>query len=224
MPENVIYTVITGDYDTPLVPCKPVNGFERVLVTDSPFGGDKPFRWFDRLVEIGKSYDSQRTQRKNKILFQDLFPDAGTVIYVDGNIVLSRPVHGLTRLLGDSDIALPTHPSRHCVYAEIKACRKLAKDSKGNLDKARKELEIKGVGHGEGVWATGVIVRRNNEATHRLMEDWWQLVDSTTLRDQITLPLAIKESEAKVKTLPGFRELGVSLRPHFNRRRTNASP
>ena len=58
-------------------------------------------------------------------------------------------------------------------------------------------------GHPEhfGLWANGFIVRRHNAATAALNERWWDLFQSGCERDQISFPVALRESGVGIETI-----------------------
>ena len=88
----VIYSVLTNGYDSvPPLPKALVQGAECYLVTDNPDTEiPKESAW--ELKIVPKEKDPHRHQRRLKLCFHELFPDADIAIYLDANIHLTHAI------------------------------------------------------------------------------------------------------------------------------------
>ena len=127
MKDIVVYTAITGSYDS----LKPVSELwardaDFVAFADAAHGPG----WTIRPIDIRHS-DACRNARMLKILSHRCFPDAKYSVWVDGSIAIKStvPIKDLIcEYLADHDIAVFKHRRRTCVYAEAMACIEAGKD------------------------------------------------------------------------------------------------
>ncbi len=107
-----------------------------------------------------------------------------TTAWIDGNIfVLDNG--GLDSLLGEADLALFKHPYRKTVREE---CAIL----KGKHDTAALQSQYGWLLDHTRLYEGGVMIRRDNPKVRRFNHRWWELIQRYSLRDQVTLPLAMR--------------------------------
>lgn len=141
-------------------------------------------------------------------------------IWVDGNIsIIADYDKIISELLGDSDIAVFTHPMRKCLYNEAEAAKKRIDNIyhtliDEQLDKYKKENMPKNLALAE----CGIIIRKNNDIVREFNERWWCEICRYTNRDQISFPYIwwIMRGRISIKFIKG------NLREHkyfkFNER------
>lgn len=212
---NVLYTCITGGYDRPIVPTPPLTGYKRVLVTDEEPVIRNRNHWFDEVILLDEEGDRQRLQRRVKLMSHVFFPDADETIYIDGNVSLNRPASRLLDLAGDSVFAVPKHPERNCVYREAERIKQLNKDNADVVDQQIADYLEDGWPERAGLYATRILVWRKSEEVRNLEEAWWGIIDAGSVRDQLSLPLALDAVNMKPKVLPAPTKLGIRIRPHI---------
>jgi len=110
-------------------------------------------------------------------------------LWIDNSVVLrSDPFPLLCDWLDNAAIAIPGHSSRSSVSAEFDAVDTLGYDDPSRIYEqlihyaahASEALE-------EVPYWTGIIARRHNPETYRLMAQWWEHVLRYSRRDQLSL-------------------------------------
>lgn len=147
--------------------------------------------------------DPLRTQGSNKMRAK-LYKMSmlhGHSLWIDSSIEITD-LGGLLQQEGDGDMTIIRHPNRSTVGEElvvIKQCGLAAHDGihdglmaldglyRGNLDVP--------------LYCGGVIFKRNTPRAHKCMGLWLDMMRKTSLRDQLTLPLAIEKSGISIKVL-----------------------
>jgi len=211
-----VYTAILSGFDnlrTPL--CAPEPGVRFICFTDCPvLPRVEPweFRPVHRIVDpacdvIGAEYDTlddARTSRLPKILPHLVLPeDCDYSIWHDGNFQMkASPSETISKLLRTADWAAHKHPGRDCIYREAEI---LLKEKIGTAALVERQIErcrnVYGHPEGFGLWANGFIARRHNAATAALNERWWDLFQSGCERDQISFPVALRQSGVSIETI-----------------------
>lgn len=195
MNKTLIYTVITGNYDTIKQPLVVEEGVEYVL-----FSNNREIRdagvW--KVVQIPSEEWPGRTARENDILLSrkvkmlpHLFlPErAEWSIYIDADMVIKEP---LTRLLKDLREDILFAACRHSYCGSV---RKEIEDlvAKGMVDATHIENQWQryvewGFEDNLGISENGLLIRRHNDArVAQLMELWWEEYQNGCLRDQVSL-------------------------------------
>lgn len=130
-------------------------------------------------------------------------------IWVDGNIFPKVPHEIIVReLLSGADIAFFRHPYRRSVAEELALIQQHnlgAEDNRLEGFSANYPLETYPLFEG------GIILRRHNPAVAQFNEHWWALICRYSGRDQLTLPIAMRDSEAEVQ----FKVIECNLREHW---------
>ncbi len=217
----VVYTSVLGGFDNLRPPlCKPEPGVRYICFTDCPvLPSVEPweFRPVHRVEQVGRvplgpnhglefacGIDGPRTSRLPKILPHLVLPaDCDYSIWHDGNFQMkASPSETVAKLLRTADWAAHKHPGRDCIYqeAEVLLSEKIGTAAlvERQIDRAR---DVYGHPKHFGLWANGFIVRRHNAATVALNERWWDLFISGCERDQISFPVALRQSGVGIETI-----------------------
>jgi hypothetical protein len=122
-------------------------------------------------------------------------PDADVTLWIDGSIIVkdnfaTRCVEALN---GD-DIAFTPHPLRDCIYDELEASIPLPKY--GAQTMIRQVQTYREMGHPEhwGLFASGIMARRNTPAVNRLNMRWWGENWFWSWQDQLSLPVVTRNT------------------------------
>ncbi len=206
-----VYTANLGGFDNLRPPlAKPEPGVRYLCFTDCPVQPDcQPweFRPVHRVLVLDYgvkvSLDAARTSRLPKILPHLVLPsDCDYSIWHDGNFQMkASPTETVARLLRTADWAAHKHPARDCIYDEA---RILLSENIGTAALVHRDIQRHcDAGHPRsfGLWANGFIVRRHNSATAALNERWWALFAEGCERDQISFPVALRESHVQIETI-----------------------
>lgn len=186
MEKTVLYSVITGGYDTvPELPKSLVTGIDCILVTDDPkIKIPEGSAWEIKVVK--KEKDPHRHQRRLKIQFHKLFPKYETVVYMDGNIQLRVALKHVIQL-HRGGFTTTTHPQRKCTYDEGEACERLNKAPVELIRKQMDEYRKEGMPMNFGMVQTGFIIRSNTGEVREFCDAWHKELSKQTHRDQLSI-------------------------------------
>ena len=202
MNKPLIYTVITGNYDTIKQPLVEEEGVEYVLFTNNPEIREAGV-W--KVLQIQSEQWQGRTEKENNILLSrkvkmlphEYLPEvAEWSIYIDADMVIKRP---LTELLNNLHLETLFAACRHSY------CKNVQEEIEDLLSKNMVQLEqvqhqwnkYKEWGFRDdlGISENGLLIRRHNDRRlQKLMELWWSEYQQGCLRDQVSLmPCMYKE-------------------------------
>ncbi|SDZ23705.1 glycosyltransferase domain-containing protein [Thermoactinomyces sp. DSM 45892] len=180
----VVYTAIMGNYET----IKEIHirepNIDYVLFTDNPNVNSATWK----IIKTNRLFmDSTRFARRYKILPHRFLRQYQYSIWIDGNMVIKKPIYPLIEFLSSHPLIVFNHPNRNCIYKEQAACEALKKDTPQIMRKQiEKYKEIK-YPINNGLIASGVILRQHNHPMIiNLMEDWWNEVVNYSKRDQLS--------------------------------------
>jgi hypothetical protein len=140
-----------------------------------------------------------------------LFLKDEITIWCDGNIYLSAEnLLAIEEELKTADVVTMTHPHRNCIYEEAAYCIKHGIGDKVKINKQSWEYLAEGYPRKNGLYACGVIARRNIQKINELNEVWIDHCIKWSSRDQISFPFVFQG--VKIGTIP-FKS--VEIRPHL---------
>ena len=201
---KVIYTCISGEYDTLMEPEYISEGYDYVCFTDQPF---KSKVWQIRPIPEELSYLSEvKRQRCIKIKPHRYLPEYDFSVWVDANISLKGDINTFINENCSNEGAVlyvGKHPQRDCVYQEGEACIKIKKDTKENVNRQLNAYKKEGFPEHYGLPQTGIMLRyHNDESCKMLMETWWEQVERYSHRDQLSFSYALwKNQDIKIMYL-----------------------
>lgn len=195
--KGVIYTCITGNYDTPSIPEYVNPEFDYVCFTDSKelqrtqyFGV-----WKIKPLEFD-TLDNTRNQRWHKTHPHILFPEYNLSIFHDSNITIRSNWIFDEIEKKKIDLIIPEHCEHDCIYDEIKTCREAKRDDEDSFTKMHSFLEKSKFPEHYGLNETNLIVRKHNEKEIiGIMEEWWSFIQNYTKRDQLSLSYVLWKHE-----------------------------
>ena len=211
-----LYTCCFGDY-TGLkeVACR-FGSCDYICFTDNPDLISKT--WEIRVVE--RDFNSPvSASRHPKILPHLYLPEYSTTLYVDANISVGvDPAVLADRYLHKAPFWVPKHSERQCLFTEAVECAVLRR---GTTDALREEVAryaLADTPKDFGLSENGVLLRaHNHDEVIELMELWWLFFSKGSLRDQLSLPVAIWKSSKHFNYLDeSVRDSGpeFTLNPH----------
>ncbi|KPN32326.1 hypothetical protein SY89_03094 [Halolamina pelagica] len=196
----VVYTAVFGDYDVVVNPVKPEEDIDYICFTDRP--DSIPSGWETREIELPDLSDKLKSGYI-KIHPHKLFPEHKMSLWVDGNIVIVGEVSALAeQLLQESDLAVPMHPDRNCIYREADVCLNMGiveeRATSEKMDQYRRENYPKNNGLSE----TRILVRKHQEPDIVMtMNLWWEEYNSGPERDQLSFDYATWKAGINVNHL-----------------------
>jgi hypothetical protein len=128
---------------------------------------------------------------------------------LDGTFEITKPIMPLIEklLASEHDFAAFKHNEFDCAYQEIDACIERRKDTRENLEQARKELKRMKFPRNYGQAATGVLWRRNTESVREHAKLWWEFCQDFTLRDQVSFMPWLWVCDAGIEWIPGLHTM-----------------
>ena len=203
IPKNnkVVYTCITGDYDTLIEPRYVTEGFDYVCFTDNPSLTSNT--WDIRPIpQELESLSKVKQQRYIKINAHKFFSEYTMSIWVDGNITVKGDLNefiGLT-ITGDTSVYVPQHPLRNCLYDEAKAVVSMKKDVREIVNPQIERYKAEEFPKDYGLLQSNILLRMHNDNNCiRLMEAWFDELKDNSHRDQLSFNYALwKNSDVSV--------------------------
>ena len=212
----IIYTVITGTYDSIKQPRVIEVGVEYVLFTNNPEIKDGGV-W--KVVQIPSEEWPGRTARENDILLsrrvkmlphEYLPKECEQSIYVDADMLIQGPLTELLKHLHEDTLfAACRHSYCKSVSEEINDLK-----AKGMVDATQIENQWQryvewGFKDNMGISENGLLIRKhNNQHVQSLMEFWWSEYQQGCLRDQVSLMPCIYKSNF----MPYFQFIETNIR------------
>ena len=192
---TIIYTVITGNYDTIKQPLVVDVGVEYVLFTNNPNIHNAGV-W--KVVQIPSEQWQGRTERENNIFLSrkvKMLPhkylpvDAEWSIYIDADMLITEPLTKLlNNLLEDTLFAVCRHSYCGSVREEIEDLVAKGMVETTMLEQQWQRYVEWGFEDDLGISENGLLIRRHNDArVAQLMELWWEEYQNACLRDQVSL-------------------------------------
>jgi hypothetical protein len=197
----MIYSANYGGWDPPRAQPVPVQMFtER----------DHPLANTARYIRpgyqhVGHSHPGQNsTQHRLDAKWWKCRPDLAcpgeeVTIWIDSSVTILRPDFEALCLaeLGDDDALFMRHPWRDCIYTEAKASQVPELDHKyGGMFVSDQMAAYREAGHPEhwGLIQSTVLVRRDNERTRVLNDQWWNEITYWSIQDQVSLPYLLRKA------------------------------
>lgn len=153
---------------------------------------DSP-RYDIKCFEENRKFKQDVMAAKMYKVLPHLFIDADYSIWLDANIYLRVPKEqAVQNLLGDADIAIFQHPYRDNIPDEARAVLQFNMESKETIDKLQNYYER----HNKNLtplYEGGVIIRRHSKKVEMFNNTWWSYICAFSHRDQLSLPVALKE-------------------------------
>jgi hypothetical protein len=155
-------------------------------------------------------FAARRDARIPKIMPWLLAPGHDMYVWVDAHFALKMSLVAICRrLLGDraADLALLPHAWRRCVYQEAEAVVRLGLDRSELVDSQLRAYRQSGHPEGWGLFATGMFAVRHLIQSLRLSLNWWDHICRFSSRDQLSLPVALRETGFQEATIDGVSHL-----------------
>lgn len=192
---TIIYTIITGNYDSIKQPLVVEEGVEYCLFTNN-LGIVDVGVW--KVVQIPSEKWQGRTEKENNILLSRkvkmlphkyLLEGAEWSIYIDADMVIKRPLTELLSILQPETLfAACRHSYCNSVQEEIED---LLSKNMVQLEQVQHQWHKYsewGFSDDLGISENGLLIRRyNDRRVQKLMELWWKEYQQGCLRDQVSL-------------------------------------
>lgn len=186
----VIYTCITGGYDSLPEPAARAAGAAYVCYTDTPDLLRRPgSAWEIRTMEP-HSTTSALNSRWYKLHPEELFPDYEYSLWIDGNVSIADAglYERLEAMMAASVKAAGLrHPSRDDIYDEAYRILYGRRETLCKVLKTVKFLKREGMPRHFGLYENNVILRRNADDSVAAFDAlWWDTLCRFSGRDQLS--------------------------------------
>jgi len=174
--KKVIYTVLLGDYklNEPTI----INqDWELICFTDQNI---KSKYW-----KIVKVKGGKKKSRHIKIRL-DQYMDYDICLYIDAKFTIKCNLDYFVKENLKNDLALMKHNKRNCAYDEGEFCIKIGKDKKEIIEEQLSIYRNVRFPKRFGLYAPGIMIKRNTEEVNRFMELWYDQVERYSYRDIIS--------------------------------------
>ena len=188
---GVVYTCITGGYDTLPLHAYRDERWDYVCFTDSQTLLEEGSinGWQIRPLAYSAS-DNARNARWHKMHPHVLFPDCGVSLWLDGNIL---PLNAFAfdraddLIAGGISLSAPPHPWRSDIYEEAEEVIRARRDWPEIVRTQISLYKQDGFPRGTGLNETGLIFRQHHDVlVVKLMEEWFSWVLHYSRRDQLS--------------------------------------
>lgn len=171
------------------------------------------FRFTDHNFPPREGAMTPRLQaRITKVFGWQMVPGYDLYVWVDSSCAIENPdtVKWLLNQLGSNDIAMFKHPNRNSIQAEGDYInRRLSKGCPYITPRYKNELieeQMKEINNDKGfvdnkLFASTVLIYRNNEKVHSLMREWWYGISRYHQVDQMWLPYALYKTGCSFSTI-----------------------
>jgi|YelNatPaOPRAMG01_1025707.scaffolds.fasta_scaffold39910_3 hypothetical protein len=197
--ELTIYTAITAGKDElrPPIASRPEVRYIAFMDDPVPVKG-----WEVRPAET-RFADPCLNAKAHKI-WPHLYVNTPVTLWVDGTHLPTDCFLDLVPFLLDrADIAVFAHPWRNCIYAEGEVCCDLFLDSPIKIQQQLSFYRVRGYPPHSGLFATGVVLRRDTPVNRRLSWMWWRQIRKYSRRDQISFPFVLWQLDIRPAIIPG---------------------
>lgn len=189
--KTVAYTCITGGYDDLQEPYNEIqNDYDYYLISDKQPPRESIYKWIDiKDVIPNQELDLTRKNRYCKINAHKMFPEYRRSIYYDGNIILKRNMDHLFDELKKTRVGVASPYKYNGIYKEALDLLPQRRDNPELIYTQIKKYWIEGMPESYGSFWCNVLIREhNNPICIKLMEEWWNEVETQSNRDQLSFP------------------------------------
>lgn len=194
------YTISFGNYDKIREPVVS-EGWDYYCFTDNP--DLKSEVWKPVVVDLNlPNYLAARYVYINSHLF---LPEYEETLMIGGQVRIAGDLNKFIaggNYKPEADINLLLHPCRTCIYKEAEIVVREGIDKSGRPEKQMARYRAEGMPENFGLFAHGVIFRKNLPGVAKHNELWWKEVMTGSHRDQLSFMFVLWKY--KLVTCHGF--------------------
>ena len=182
----VIFTCITGGYDTPSDDFEHVDGFDYIMFSDVPIQTNS---WKNFIISFDTDTLSQvKKQRYIKTHPHVILKDYDVAVWIDANTSVDDKLYKYIEENKNNAITFKKHPDRDCIYDEIKEVVLRGKENKKIGEFLYNRYQKEEFPNHYGLYETNIIISHpNSEGVQNLFEKWWGEIYKNSHRDQLSL-------------------------------------
>ncbi|MDO5851711.1 MAG: glycosyltransferase [Methanobacteriaceae archaeon] len=192
----VVYTALTGNYDSIPTPKYINENLDYICFTDNP--SLKSNFWTIKQME-DLDLDPIRKARHYKILPHKYLEDYDYSIWIDSNFVIENDI---TRYINtystENKLLCISHDQRDCLYEEAECCIELKKDDPELIQKQIMKYYKEGYPSHNGLISSGILFRNHHDKQIiNTMNTWYEEVINYSRRDQLSFNYACWKNNTK---------------------------
>jgi O-antigen biosynthesis protein len=205
----VFYTALYGrhsdlqEFDT--------GGYPFVCFTDDPELRSNTWEIYVRGQPPGTPgllTDPRLAAKYVKVFPPNELPGRAISIWIDASIRVTdsqKMAEACVKALEGHDVALFQHPERNDIYTEVTVSTVMPKYQAMAAAMASQAVAYRseGLPADHGLFAGGVLARRNTLARMRFEDEWWHEITTRSVQDQISLPYVLWKCDVKPGIIPG---------------------
>lgn len=196
---EVIFTCVVGDRHFLEEPHASL-GYEHVLYVDRDLSFEawhqRPLLYWDASPKLITLF--------HKYVLSNLVADGTKMIWIDSRVEITAQVASdIFAALDEHDLCLFKHYERDCVYDEILAVLNAQRSPAVECEEWARYLRERTFPRNSGLFETGVLGFRVGPEVKALFRRVFGLCYRYAARDQLTLPVALAESRARVHLYSG---------------------
>lgn len=187
---NCVYTVITGDYDDLRPPKVKTEGWDYICFTDNP--ELKSDDW--QIKVIREDLDPKLLSRKIKILSHIYLPEYIRTIYHDSSFVQTKDFTSLIHTYKANPLIFVISSGKRTAKDEMSKLMSYGMMTDEDVRRTKTFFENKGYTDRPGVMSRGGFIIRDHNIDNviKFNEVWWNAVENTIYRDQVTIQYAVR--------------------------------
>jgi hypothetical protein len=193
--KKIVYTVLLGDYELN-EPKYKNNRWKYICFTDQNI---KSENW-----EIIKVSGGRKKSREIKIKSHK-FMEYDICLYIDAKFTIKIDLDNFVNKNLKNDLCLMKHNKRRCLYDEGNFCIKIGKDKKETISKQLEYYKKDGMPENFGLYAPGVMLKKNTKQINKFMELWYEQVEKFSYRDIISFSYVLWKNPIDLNLMP-FKE------------------
>jgi len=199
--EIIVYTCLTGDYETPVPQLNFEKGISYLFFTDNK--DLVPKGWKFMPIEGLDGLTNKDKNRFIKINPEKFLSNHKVNIYIDANIEIKKNISSLINSLDlkKNSIFMYEHSSRDCIYKEAEAVVSQGLASFFDTKKQIAKYKEENLPSNFGLFEANVIIRSNVPEQKELMEFWWKEYFVGSKRDQISLIYSSYKKNIPIKSI-----------------------
>jgi len=195
----IVYSANIGEYDKFHTAGVFDKNARYILFTDSEI---KSKNWEIQKPENTLNLSDRKLARYYKLNPHLVLPEHKISIWIDSCFEIQ--ISDFEKFLVDedlekNDILIYKHPWRDCLYDEAAICKEKKLDYDFIIDEQIFKYKNDGFPENFGLFATGIILRKNIPEINKFNEMWWVEVLNHSGRDQLSQQYAAWKTNTKIK-------------------------
>lgn len=194
MNKKAVFTCVTGGYDFVFPPQNVTEGWDYICFTENE--NFEASGW--KMIPFEGTMSKVRLARYVKILQPEL-DNYDLTVWMDANFVVTCNIdEHVRRNHKEGYYTVMKHPNRKCFYEECKAVIKKEKSMVEMVLEQALAYQAQGLPRGNGLIASGIIIRDNSPETKKVNQAWWEQVKMFSDRDQLAFCHVLWKNQVKI--------------------------